>query len=288
MIAPPRQIDLALTILLALIWASAFTAIEVALQTISPLAVAAIRLFIGALVLLPIAIKLHGWPRADLSIIGLLCVIAALNFMIPFTLIAWAQTYLTASTMALIMGTGPCFALLLSHVVTIDDRLSIKKVAACIAATGAVTLVILSDGDVSFGGSRLAILAGLCASFCYVLAGALARRIDGLPILSMTAYVLTMAAVMTMPLAAMVALPTIMPPTSTVLAVLYLGLVPTGLAFVLRYGLIRRVGLSRFSLGMSLVPVFGVAIGAFVLKESITVTVIAGTVMILISMLLAR
>lgn len=287
MIAPPRQMDLALTILLALIWASAFTAIEVALQTISPLAVAAIRLFIGALVLLPIAVKLHGWPRADLSIIGLLCVIAALNFMIPFTLIAWAQTYLTASTMALIMGTGPCFALFLSHVVTIDDRLSVKKVAACIAATGAVTLVILSDGDVSLGGSRLAILAGLCASFCYVLAGALARRIDGLPILSMTAYVLTMAAVLTMPLAAMVALPTIMPPTSTVLAVLYLGLVPTGLAFVLRYGLIRRVGLSRFSLGMSLVPVFGVALGAFVLGESITVSVIAGTVMILISMLLA-
>ncbi len=288
MIAPRSKIDFALTIILALIWASAFTAIEVALQTISPLAIAAIRLFIGALVLLPIAVKLHGWPGVDLSTIGLLCVIAALNFMIPFTLIAWAQTYLTASTMALIMGTGPCFALILSHVITIDDRLSIKKAVACIAATGAVALVLLNDGDVSFASSRLAILAGLCASFCYVLAGALARRIDGLPILSMTAYVLAIAAVMTMPLAAMVALPTIVPPTSTVLAVLYLGLVPTGLAFVLRYGLIRRVGLSRFSLGMSLVPVFGVAIGAFVLKESITVTVIAGTVMILISMLLAR
>ncbi|AKI00864.1 putative permease, DMT superfamily [Hoeflea sp. IMCC20628] len=284
----PTRLDLALMTLTALIWASGFIAIRVAVPETGPFWLATIRVGVGFLVLLPYAIwRGMVWPQSANQwalIIGM----AVLNVVIPFVMIAWAGKTVSAGVLALLMGTGPFMALVGSHFMTDDDRLSIRKlVAVLLGFTG--ILVLVGPGVVSglAGFPLLGILAAVGASVCYVTAGLLIRRIV-MPPVRLACLALGIGTAALLPLALLIDGPLASGLSTPALAsLIYLGVFPTGIAYIMRFTLIRAIGYSRFSLSINMVPVFGVALGVVILDEPLSLSLVIALALVLAGLLVA-
>ncbi|MBU4529677.1 MAG: DMT family transporter [Hoeflea sp.] len=284
----PTRLDMALMLLTALIWASAFVAIRVAVPEAGPVWLAAIRVGLGFVVLLPYAIwRGMVWPssRRQWILIGGM---AVLNMVIPFSLLAWAGKTLDAGVLSLLMGTGPFLALIGSHIMTDDDRLTPRKLVSVTLGFAGILIVVGPSAVAGLGaGSLEAKLAALGASLCYVTAGLLIRKIEMPPVrLACLALGLGTAALIPIALITSGAPPTGLSAT-TMAALVYLGVFPTGLAYILRFHLIRTIGYSRFSLSINLIPVFGVALGVLLLGEPLSLTLIAALALVLAGLFVA-
>ena len=167
----------------ALIWASAFVAIKVVVPETGPLWLAAWRVLIGFLVMIPYVVY-RGlyFPRSS-KIWGLIVVSGIFNAVIPFFLISWASKSLDAGIVSLLMGTGPFLALIGSHFSTTDDRISAPKVVAVLLGFTGVLLIVGVDALSGIGSATLVSqLAAIGGTVCYVIAGLLVRKIDVPPI----------------------------------------------------------------------------------------------------------
>ncbi|MEM5495204.1 DMT family transporter [Hoeflea sp. AS16] len=281
-IRTPTRLDLSLMVMASLIWASGFIAIRVAVPETGPVWLAAIRVGIGFLVLLPYAIwRGMVWP-AGRGQWGLIVGMALLNIVVPFILVAWAGKTLDAGVLALLMGTGPFLALIGSHLMTDDDRLTPRKLISVLLGFAGILVLVGPSILAGFaGGPLLAKLAALGASVSYVTAGLLIRRI-AMPPARLVCLALAIGTAVLIPLALMI---DGMPPqglsSPTLWSLIYLGLFPTGIAYIVRFILIRAVGYSRFSLSANLVPVFGVALGVIILGEPLSINLIAALTLVL-------
>lgn len=296
MIRKATPLDLVLLVSLAAIYGSAFSAIKIAVPELEPFGLVLARVIIGCLVLLPFALA-RGWRwPSSRSAWTLVAFLAAFNLIIPFFLISWAQQHINASLMALLMGAGPLFGLLASHVATRDDRLSAAKLAGVAIGFAGIAIVLGVDAFAGLSGGtsevRLAQAAALLASGCYAASGVFVRRTTDLSPHQLAALVLGMGSIVLL-----VAAPFLLPDavsrmtglsTQALVASLYLGAVTTGGAYILRYHLIRTVGMSFFGLSIYLVPVFGIAISAFYLGERITLSLLIGLVLICAGLAVAR
>ena len=296
MIRPATPLDIALLIFLAAIYGSAFSAIKIAVPAIGPFGLVLARVLIGFAVLLPYALA-RGWvwPQTGRTW-RLLLVLLAFNLIVPFFLVSWAQLHLNASLMALIMGAGPFFGLMVSHLATLDDRFSTRKLVGVGFGFAGLVVVLGIDALTGFSGESIAVRlaqgAALLASACYAASGVMVRRIDDVPPHQLASLVLGSSC-----LVMLAATPILMPDAvelfatldrPVLLAIAYLGAVATGGAYILRYHLIRTVGMSYFGLSIYLVPVFGMAAGAVMLSEPVPLSMIAGLMLILIGLAVAR
>ena len=284
----PTRLDMALMLMTALIWASAFVAIRVAVPDTGPVWLATIRVGLGFAVLLPYAIwRGMVWPSSQHQWV-LIGGMAVLNIVIPFSLIAWAGKTLDAGVLALLMGTGPFLALIGSHVMTDDDRLTPRKLVSVGLGFAGILIVVGPSAVAGLGsGSLEAKLAALGASLCYVTAGLLIRKID-LPPVRLACLALGLGTAALVPIALMTdgAPPSGLPP-QTMAALVYLGVFPTGLAYIMRFHLIRAIRYTRFSLSINLVPVFGVALGVLLLGEPLSLSLIAALALVLAGLFVA-
>lgn len=296
MIRTATLTDIFLLILLAAIYGSAFTAIKIAVPITGPFGLVLARVVIGFLLLLPFAL-VRGWiwPSSARSW-AVLLTLCAFNLLAPFFLISWAQQHLNASLMALIMGAGPFFGLIFSHIATQDDRLTGPKIVGVAIGFIGIALVLGVDAFVGLSGGtmevRLAQAAALLASVCYAASGILVRRIDDVPPNQLASLVLGLGCI------AMLAAAPVLDPDllarfamldrEAFVATVYLGAVTTASAFILRYHLIKTVGMGYFGLSIYLVPVFGVAIAALWLSEPLTPSLIAGLALIVSGLAIAR
>jgi drug/metabolite transporter (DMT)-like permease len=281
-IRTPTRLDLGLMVVTSMIWASGFIAIRIAVPETGPVWLAAIRVGIGFLVLLPYAIwRGMVWP-AGRGQWALILGMALLNVVVPFILVAWAGKTIEAGVLALLMGTGPFLALIGSHLMTDDDRLTPRKlVSVLLGFSGILVLVGPSIFAGLAGGPLMAKLAALAASVCYVMAGLLIRRIT-MPPVRLACLALAIGTAALVPLAIIIdGLPAQIFSAPALGALIYLGLFPTGIAYIVRFTLIRAIGYSRFSLSINLVPVFGVALGVIILDEPLSITLIAALALVL-------
>lgn len=278
----PTRLDIGLMIMTSLMLASGFIAVRFAVPETGPVWLAAIRVSIGFLVLLPYAIwRGMVWPAGAaqwMLIVGM----ALLNVVVPFILIAWAGKAVEASVLSLLMGTGPFLALIGSHLMTDDDRLTPRKlVSVLLGFSGIMVLVGPSVFSGLAGSSLMGQIAALGASFCYVAAGLLIRRI-AMPPVRLAGLALAIGSVVLIPLALITeGLPTEGFSGPVIGSLIFLGLFPTGIAYILRFSLIRTIGYTRFSLSINLVPVFGVVLGVLILGEPLSVNLIAALVLVL-------
>lgn len=244
---------------LAAIWGSSFMLIAIALEAFAPPAVAALRVLIGAATLTVVGLALgERWPRGRR--VWLLIALAGLfNTALPFFLIAHGQEGVAASRAAILMATVPFVTLLLSHATTHDDRITPAKLFGLTLGISGVLLVVgldaLSVGGQSIGG-QLSIMAAAC---CYAFSNILTRKLSFLPPVLGTACFLLTAALYMGPGLAFFWWPAQTPTGwQPYLALLFLGVGPTALAFVMRFQMIRDLGSTFLSQVGYLVPVFGV------------------------------
>jgi drug/metabolite transporter (DMT)-like permease len=274
------------------IWGSSFQAIKFALEGYGPASVAAGRIVLAAIILTIYALaRGHNFPRNPRTII-LLAIVGLFSCALPFFLISWGEQDLDTGRTAIFMATGPLIVLGIAHFSTIDERLTFFKSFGFLMGFIGVLFVIGLDTFQGEGGALLPQLAIICASTSYAVSGAIAKKIETVSSSMFTACVLISASLMTVPASLLIDAPFSVAYTevtrTSLLAILYLGLVPTGLAFLIRFHLLRTVGYTFVSQVGYLVPVFGVLFGAIIFNEVITQSIIFGLILILAGIVVSR
>ncbi|MEN0000326.1 MAG: DMT family transporter [Pseudomonadota bacterium] len=280
--------DLTLLLSIAVIWASAFVAIKVAVPDVGPLWLAAIRVCIGCLAVLPFALRAGIELPQTRTVWVLVIVMSLLNVVIPFFLIAWAELTIDAGVASLLMGVGPILALISGHFFTQDDRINRWKLVAVLFGFAGVLVLVGGDALKQLGGrNTIAQLAALGGAVCYVIAGTLIRKI---PIGSVRLAFLALAigSAILLPVAFLVDGLPATPGMPALTALIYLGVVPTGIAYVLRFHLINAVGYSTFALSVNMIPIFGVLLGALLLAERPSPQTGIALVLVLVGLFFAR
>jgi drug/metabolite transporter (DMT)-like permease len=263
-------------VLLAAIWGASFLFMRVAAGHFGAFALVEVRLSLGALILLPLL-----WRARAQFTLGLwlkLAGIAAINSASPFLLFAWAAQHAPAGVGAIANATAVMFAAL-TALVFFGEPISRKRTIGLLL--GFVGVIVLASGKM--GGIRVwpAALAGTGAAFLYGCGANLIRRqLVGLPAGAVAAATLICAAVLVLPLALLTWPSTAIPPASWLSAVL-LGILCTGIAFVIYYRLINRIGAPQAATVTYLVPLFGVLWAWLMLGEPLTPTMAVAGVLIL-------
>lgn len=261
---------------LGAIWGASFLFMRVAASDFGAFPLVEMRLALGALVLLPFVWRarrqfpLGLWPK--LAGIGLI------NSAVPFALFAWAAQQAPAGIGAITNAMTVLFTALIGFLF-FGERIGTRRAVAL--AAGFAGVVVLASGKVAGASVGLAVLAGAGAALLYGIGINLVRRhLTGLPPAAVAAATLGCAALLMSPLA-IAHWPTQAIPALSWLCVALLGVLCTGIAFVMYYRLIARIGASRAASVTYLVPVFGVAWAWWLLDEPLTLTMgIAGTIIL--------
>ncbi len=273
---------------LAIFWGSSFMMVSVAIEGFGPLTVAAARIALAAVLLVGLS-RLRGSnlpPVAGRQ--GRLVWLSALGFgtfsmALPFFLLSWGQGYVASGFAGVTMATVPLLVLPLAHVLVPGERLTPARGAGfLIGFSGAVVLIGLDAFD-SLGTALepLARLACLGAALCYAIGSIVTRLAPRVDPIAFAAASTLLAAGMILPAALLIeGLPDALPPGS-VLAVIYLGAVPTAAANMLIVAVVRSAGPSFLSLANYQVPVWAVVFGAVFLDEALPARIILALALIL-------
>lgn len=295
-ISPPTATDYFLILSAALIWASAFIAIKFVVQDISPVMVATSRVFIGFLFLsVYISISLlFGrnlvWPTGKQNWIKLF-LIAALYTSIPFTLIGWGQQYISATLTSIVMGASPLIGYINAHFATKDEKLNPLKILAVIVGTiGILVAIDFSQAD-GISGSIWGVAAMVGALYCYSVSGLITRRLTNGDASVISTIILAIGSLYLLPTAYLtgqfeIDFAAIKP--ETYWAVVYLGVFPTGLAYLIRFYLILKIGFTAFLTTVYFIPIFGVILSAILLDESVTLNIFFALGLIICSLFISR
>lgn len=276
--------DLAALLALGALWGASFLFIRVAVPSLGPLVLMESRMALAAATLALCAAVVGRLPKLRARWKQFLF-IGTVNAAIPFTLIAAAEIYLTASLAAILNSTTVMFTAVVAAV-WMGDPLTVRKgVGIALGIFGVAVLVGWDPVEVS-GVALLSVGAMLAASLSYGVGAVYVKRsFLGVPPLAMAIGQLTGGAAVLSPLAA-ATVPAERPPTPVVLSVLGLALLSTALAYLLYFRLISNVGPTSTVTVTLLVPVFGLIFGVLLLDEPFGPGTLTGLGIILSSVVL--
>lgn len=281
--------DLTDLLLLAALWGASFLFMRVAAPAFGAFALVEVRVAIAAAFLLPL-LAWRGGLAALRANAPTLAVVGVLNSAIPFVLFTYSTLTLTAGFASILNATVPMWAALVAWLWLRDRIRAVQWLGLAIGLAGVVLLVW---GRIEFkpGGTQwsatLAIAAALLASLSYGVAANFAkRRLAGVNTLAVATGSQIAAALALAPFALWTwpAAPVGARDWSAAIA---LGMACTGLAYILYFRLIDRVGAMRAASVTFLIPLFAVLWGAVFLRETITVQMAAGGAVILVGTALA-
>jgi len=263
---------------LAALWGSSFMFIEIALRDLAPSTLILLRMAFGALTLAVYVALTRKPVRALRPYVLPLALLGAVNTSVPFFLIAWGQQYIDSGLASIFNASAPLFTALFALGYDRSQRATGMRLAGIVIGFSGVVLLV---GFELTGGER-AVLGGLAvvaASACYGIGGLYAgRRFNGLPASLVALGGLAWSTLFVAPVGLAQAST---PSWDAVLAILYLGVAATGVAYLLYFGLIAGAGASKAVLVTYLVPALALAYGAVFLEEEITLAALAGLVLVL-------
>lgn len=283
-----RPIAYALLLALAAIWGASFLFIKIAVATIPPLTLVAGRLALAAAGLLAYLWMTGRRLPREPALWGHFAVVAVFGNLVPFALISWGETAIDSGLAAILMAIMPLSTLLLSHVFTLDERLTAPRIAGVACGLAGVVVLVGPEALLKLGDDAWRQLAVAGAAFCYASAAVAARRLPAVSPVSRGTAVLLCAGVQILPVVLWVDRPwTLAPSWESILSVAYLGVFPTALATILLFFLLSLRGATYIALNNYLIPVLGVFWGALFLGEQVTARALIALALILAGIVIA-
>jgi len=268
---------------MCLVWGIPYLFIKVAVEEVSVPVVVFARTAIGAVLLLPLALRsgqLGSLRRHWRPLVAF----ATLEMIVPWGLLSQAERTLPSSLAGLLIAAVPIISVVAARLTGGTERLSSRRWAGLII--GLAGVAVLAAPDLS-GGSAVPVAEVLLVALGYATAPLIAaRKLADVPALPMTAACLSLGALVWLP-AAVATWPQRVPSGRALAALAALGVICTACAFLVFLALIREAGTSRAMVFTYVNPAVAVAAGVAFLGEPFTVTIAAAFALILAGSLLA-
>jgi drug/metabolite transporter (DMT)-like permease len=266
----PRLIDYTLLVILALIWASAFFNIKIATESFGPITIAFLRVFFGSIPVLLLCfykkIKIEAFSKDWywFAIIGFV------NLVLPFFLIAYGVKSVQSNLAAILMSTTPLSSTILGHFYTKNEKFNLVKTFGILIGFSGI-IYLFSDNLLINDSNFISALLILLGSTCYVIGGVLTLKISKKKNENVTGSILIWAVLILIPFVYFIEKPwNSVPSIESTISVVYLGMVSTGVAWLLRFKILKDNGLIFQSQVSYLIPIFGTILSYIFLKEIIT------------------
>ena len=284
----PKLTDYIFLTILALIWASAFFNIKIATYSFGPVTIAFLRVFFGAIPVLLLCfykkIKIEAFSK-DWHWFAM---IGFINLVAPFFLIAYGVKSVQSNLAAILMSTTPLSSTILGHFYTKNEKFNfIKTIGILIGFSGIVYL--FSDNLLINDSNFISALLILLGSTCYVIGGVLTLKISKKKNENVTGSILIWAIIILIPLVSFIEKPwNLNPSVQSTISVIYLGVVSTGLAWLLRFRILKNNGLIFQSQVSYLIPIFGMILSYIFLKEMITPKILVSLTAVAVGLYFVR
>ena len=284
----PNLTDYIFLIVLALIWASAFFNIKIATYSYGPVTIAFLRILLGAIPVVGLClfkkIKIEAFSKdwywfASIGII---------NLVIPFFLIAYGVQKVQSNLAAILMASTPLSATILAHIFTDNEKINfIKVIGVLIGFSGIVFLfsddILINENNIF---SALLILGG---STFYVIGGLLTLKVSNKKNENVTASILIWATIFLIPIVAYTEQPwNLNPRLDSTISLIYLAIFSTGIAWLMRFRILKNNGLVFQAQVAYLIPIFGIILGYVFLGEIITPKVIVAVAAVVLGIYFVR
>ena len=284
----PKIIDYLLLVLLALIWASAFFNIKIATYSYGPVTIAFLRVFFGAIPVLLLCyykdIKIEAFSK-DWHWFAM---IGFINLVAPFFLIAYGVQSVQSNLAAILMSTTPLSSTVLGHFYTTNEKFNFIKTFGILIGFSGI-LYLFSDNLLIDENNFISALLILLGSTCYVVGGVLTLKISKKKNENVTGSILIWATIILIPLVSFIEQPwNLTPRLDSTVSVIYLGLVSTGIAWLLRFRILVNNGLIFQSQVSYLIPIFGTILSYIFLKELITTKVLISLIAVSVGIYFVR
>ena len=283
-----KAFDYFLLTLLALIWASAFFNIKIATYSYGPLTIAFLRVFFGAIPVIILCyvkkIKIEAFSKDWLWFAS----IGIINLVIPFFLIAYGVQDVQSNLAAILMASTPLTATALAHFFTKNEKINLMKSLGIL--TGFSGIVFLFSDNLLINENNLfsafLILFGSCF---YVIGGLLTLKISEKRNENVTASILIWGTLVLFPISMFFEQPwELNPRLDSTISLIYLGIFSTGIAWLLRFYILKHNGLVFQAQVAYLIPIFGVILGFLILNEEITPKVIISLIAVIFGIYIVK
>lgn len=271
---------------LGITWGGTFLVTEIGLRGVSPFWLAAGRIGFAAALMVAIwrwrGLRLFDAPppaSARLSVLA----IGAFSTAIPFCLLAWGQQYVTAGFAGVSMASVALIVLPLAHVFVPGERMTLRRTAGFVIGFAGVCVLIGGAALDSTGATRETAgrIACVAAAGCYGISSVLMRRLPSVDPIGLATILLIIAACIVIPAAWFIEGPPPLPDTQTIWVIVFLGLVPTAAANLLRVLVVRTAGPVFMSLTNYQVPLWSVLLGGWLLDEPLPQSMLTAMILIL-------
>tara|TARA_B100001093_G_C26799117_1_gene1002538 strand:- start:74 stop:961 length:888 start_codon:yes stop_codon:yes gene_type:complete len=283
-----RSIDLLLLVLLGLIWGSSFFNIKIATYSYEPFTLALVRVIFASIPLFLLCkfknIKIEAFSKhwKPYALIGL-C-----NIAIPFTLIAIGTSEINSYLAAMLMSTTPMSGSILAHFFTKDEKITFfKSIGIMIGFIGIIFLffdkLIINENNYIYA------LITILGSTFYSIGGIMTLKLKNKGNENVTTSTTLWSVIFLLPLSIFFETPWVLNPSmESTLALLYLGVVATGLAWLIRFRILTVNGIVFQTQVAYLIPIFGVLFGYFLMDELITWRVLISLTIIIFGIYIVK
>jgi drug/metabolite transporter (DMT)-like permease len=283
-IARPTRTDWILLLTLGLMWGTSYAFIKLGLENGLPtFTLIATRLLIGFVVLATVVIVAREpLPRNPRVYVNLL-IMAVINIVIPFTLITSAEHSVPSAIAAIINGAVPLVVILLAALTFPDEPITLNRLVGLLVGYAGVIVIVYPGLATSTGGQISGELALVGSTIAYGIGAVIARaKIRGLRPMIPAVFQVGFAFVIITALAFVNERPLdVTWNTEALVAVIWLGIFGSGLAYLLNFRLLGRIGATRTSILAYFLPIVGIVSGAIMFGETIDVYVLIGTAMVI-------
>ena len=266
----PTLKDYLLLSTLSLIWASAFFNIKIATYSYGPITIACLRILFGAIPVILLCMYQRIKIEAFSKDWKWFAAIGFINLVIPFFLIAYGVQKVQSNLAAILMSSTPISATILAHIYTDKEKINFYKIIGILLGFSGI-VYLFSDNLLITKDNFFSALMILLGSTFYVIGGILTLRISHKKNENVTASILIWGTIIILPISIIFEQPwNFTPRLDSTLSLIYLGIFPTGIAWLLRFMILKNNGVVFQSQVAFLIPIFGVILGYIFLQEIIT------------------
>jgi drug/metabolite transporter (DMT)-like permease len=277
-----KQKDVLAFILLSLAWGSSFFWVKVILEELGPFTLVALRLLLGAIGLGLVALFTKSAKPSPKEWRTLL-LLGVINIAFPFVITTWGQLFIDSGVASILLSTTPLFTVLIAHYVLHDDKVTLLRAIGLLAGFGGVVILLLGDVNANAQSSFWGYVTQLTGAFIYAVGGVVARQnLRNVSVVYQSLIPIAFGDALIWLVTPLVESPIRLPQSTLVwIAILFLGIVSSCIAYLLYYYLLHSIGPTRASMVTYVFPVVGVLLGVLFLNERLDLSLMLGAALVL-------